>query len=449
MDPKLPPQDIEAERSVLGALMLDKSAIIRVADVLSAEDFYNPHHAKIFEIIFELFEKSEPIDILSVTNKLKDQKILSEIGGSAYLTDLIAGVPTATHVSYYAKLVKQKKVLRDLIRTSSEISEKVFDTREDTEDLLDEIEQKIFAISQKSRTQNFVWIKDELKDAYERIEKLHQGERGLRGIPTGFNDLDNYLSGLQKSDLIVLGSRPSLGKTALSLDIARGAAIRHGVKVGIFSLEMSRDQIVDRIIAAEANVPLWKLRTGRLRDEVEFEMIQASFDKLSKAPIYIDDTASANIIQIRSSARRQQMEHGMDLLIIDYLQLIQSRTHTDNMVAAMTEVSHGLKTLARELQVPVLALSQLSRSVEQRDHKIPRLSDLRETGAIEQDADVVMFIYRKDRDKLDMEPEEQNIAEIIIAKHRNGPLGTVQLKFDPEKVSFRTIDRVHTAPITI
>jgi len=265
----------------------------------------------------------------------------------------------------------------------------------------------------------------------------------LRGIPTGFDDLDNYLSGLQKSDLVVLGARPSLGKTALALDIARGAAIRHGVKVGIFSLEMSRDQIVDRIIAAEANVPLWKLRTGRLRDENEFEMIQASFDKLSKAPIYIDDTASANIIQIRSSARRQQMEHGMDLLIVDYLQLIQSRTHTDNMVAAMTEVSRGLKTLARELQVPILALSQLSRGVEQRDHKIPRLSDLRETGAIEQDADVVMLIYRKDRDKLDLEPEEQNIAEIIIAKHRNGPIGSVQLRFDPEKVSFRSIDKTH------
>ena len=443
MDLKLPPQEIEAERSVLGALMLDKGAIIKIADLLNAEDFYNPHHAKIYETIFELFEKGEPIDILSVTNKLKDNKVLADIGGSSYLTDLVSGVPTSTHISYYAKLVRQKKLLRDLIRASAEINERAFDTTKDTEDLLDEVEQKIFSISQKSRPQNFIHIKDELKAAYERIEKLHQGERGLRGIPTGFEELDNLLSGLQKSDFIVLGARPSLGKTSLCLDIARNAAIKHGVPVGIFSIEMSRDQVIDRIIAAEAHVPLWKLRTGRLRDEVEFEMIQSSLDRLSKAPIYIDDTPSANVIELRSMARRLQIEHGLGLLVVDYLQLIHSRTFTDNMVSAMTEVSRGLKTLARELQVPILAAAQLSRAVEQRDHKIPRLSDLRETGAIEQDADVVLFIYRKDRDKMDLEPEEQNTAEIIIAKHRNGPLGTVRLKFDPDQVSFRTIDKTH------
>jgi replicative DNA helicase len=443
MDPKLPPQDIEAERSVLGALMLDKSAIIKVADLLAAEDFYNPHHNQIYQTIFELYEKNEPIDILSVTNKLRDQKLLSEIGGSSYLSDLVAGVPTATHVSYYAKRVKQKKVLRDLIKASAEINEQVFDTSQDTEDLLDEIEQKIFSISQRTRPQNFIHIKDELKDAYERIERLHQGERGLRGIPTGFDELDSYLSGLQRSDLIVLGARPSLGKTSLCLDIARGAAIKHGVPVGIFSLEMSRDQVIDRIIAAEAQVALWKLRTGRLRDETDFEMIRDSLDRLSKAPIFIDDTASANVIQLRSMARRLQIEHGLGLLVVDYLQLIQPRSQTDNMVQAMTEVSRGLKTLARELNVPILAAAQLSRAVEHRDVKIPRLADLRESGSIEQDSDVVLFIYRKDRDKLEIDPEEQNTAEIIIAKHRNGPLGTVQLKFDPEKVTFRSIDRMH------
>lgn len=440
----MPPQDIEAEQSVLGALMLDKNAIIKVADLISAEDFYNPHHAKIFQAIFELFEKDEPIDVLSVTNKLKDKDELKAAGGSAYLTDIINSVPTATHISYYAKRVREKKVLRDLIGTSSEITERIFESgADDSEDLLDEIEQKIFAISQKSRPQNFVAVKDELKTAYERIEKLHQGERGLRGVTTGFDELDHYLSGLQRSDLIVLGARPSLGKTALCLDIARAAASKGGVPVGIFSLEMSRDQIIDRLIATEAQVPLWKLRTGRLSDELEFEMIREALDRLSKMPIFIDDTPSPNIIQLRSMARRLQAEHGLGLLVVDYLQLIHPRKFTDNLVAAMTEVSRGLKTLARELQVPVLAAAQLSRAVEQRDVKIPRLADLRESGAIEQDSDVVLLIYRKDRDKLNPMPEEQNTAEIIIAKHRNGPIGSAQLKFDPEKVSFRSIDRTH------
>ncbi len=444
MEPKLPPQNIDAERSVLGALMLDKNAIIRVADLIDANDFYTPNHSRIFEVISELFAKGEPIDVLSVTKKLKDKNFLSDIGGSAYLTDLINSVPTATHISYYAQLVKQKKVLRDLITASNDINEKVFDSSKDPEELLDEVEQRIFSISQKSRPQNFVPIKDELKAAYERIEKLHQGEKGLRGVSTGFDELDNYLSGLQQSDLIILGGRPSLGKTALLLDIARNAAVKKQVPVGIFSLEMSKDQVIDRLIAAEAQVPLWKLRTGRLTDDVEFEMIQESLDRLAQAPIFIDDTPSANIIQIRSMVRRLQAERGLGLLVVDYLQLIQPRTNTDNMVYAMTEVSRGLKSLARELKVPVLAAAQLSRAVEQREIKIPRLADLRESGSIEQEADVVLFIYRKDKDKFEPSPEEQNTAEIIIAKHRNGPLASVQLKFDAEKVSFRSIEKFRT-----
>ena len=421
--------------------MLDKNAIIRVADLIKADNFYTPTHTRIFEAIFELFERGEPIDILTVTKKLKDKNLLTEVGGSAYLTDLINSVPTATHISYYAKLVKQKKLLRDLIGASAEINERVFDTSEDPEDLLDEVEQKIFAISQKSRPQNFVPIKDELKAAYERIEKLHQGERGLRGVSTGFDELDNYLSGLQRSDLIILGARPSLGKTALCLDIARNAAIKTKTPVGIFSLEMSKDQVIDRLIAAEAQVALWKLRTGRLTEDIEFEMIQEALDRLSQAPIFIDDTPSANIIQVRSMVRRLQAEHGLGLLVVDYIQLIQPRTNTDNMVQAMTEVSRGLKSLARELEVPILAAAQLSRAVEQREIKIPRLADLRESGSIEQEADVVLFIYRKDRDKFEPSLEDQNTAEIIIAKHRNGPLASVQLKFDAEKVSFRTIEK--------
>lgn len=441
MDLKLPPQDLEAERSVLGALMLDKEAIIKVADLIKPSDFYQPAHAKIFDAIFELFEKGEPIDVLSVNKKLKDNNQLNEVGGASYLTDIINSVPTASHIAYYAKIVRQKKVLRQLIGASSEIAEKVFDTSGDPEDLLDDIEQRIFSISQQSRPQNFVPIKDELKAAYERIEKLHQGEKGLRGITTGYDEIDSYLSGLQKSDLIVLGGRPSLGKTALCLDIARNAAVKTKLPVGIFSLEMSRDQIVDRIIASEAQVALWELRSGRIKDEIEFEMIQAALDRLAQAPIYIDDTPSANIIQLRSMARRLQIEHGLGLLVVDYLQLITPRNHTENMVQAMTEVSRGLKALARELEVPVLAAAQLSRAVEQRDVKIPRLADLRESGSIEQDADVVLLLYRKDREKLDLSPEEQNTVEIIIAKHRNGPVGSVKLKFDPEKVSFRSIDK--------
>ncbi len=440
---KLPPQDIEAERSVLGALMLDRNAIIKVADLLTSPDFYQPSHSKIFETIIELYSKNEPIDILSVSSKLKHQKQLAEVGGSAYLTELINSVPTAAHVIHYAKIIRDKKVLRDLIETSANITEKVFESSDNAEILLDEIEQKVFSISQKSRPQNFIHLKDELKSAYERIEKMHQGEKGLRGVTTGFDELDNILSGLQRSDLIILGARPSLGKTALVLDIARHAATKGNVPVGIFSIEMSREQIVDRIIAAESQVSMWRLRTGRLTDELEFEMIQEALDRLSKTPIYIDDTPSPNVMHIRSMARRLQAESGLGLVIIDYVQLIQPMTNSENIVQQFTEISHGLKALAREINIPVLAVSQLNRAVDQRESRIPRLSDLRETGSWEQDADVVAFIYRKDRDRLDLSPEEENLAEIIVAKHRNGPVGTVQLKFDQDKVSFRSIDKIH------
>jgi len=443
MDLKLPPQDIEAERSVLGALMLDKNAIIKIADLIIAEDFYQPSHSKIFNSIYELFNKNEPIDILSVSNKLKNKKQLNDVGGSTYLSELISGVPTATHISHYAKIIRDKKVLRDLITTSSEIAEKVFGSQKDSEHILDEIEQKIFSIAQKSSLKNFVLLKDELKDAYERIEKLHQGEKRLRGVTTGFNEIDHYLSGLQKSDLIILGARPSVGKTTFVLDIARNTAAA-GHATAIFSLEMSREQVVDRLIAAEARVPLWRLRTGRLTDEIEFQMIQEALDKLSQLQIFIDDTPSPNILQLRSMARRLQVENkNLGLIIIDYVQLVLPRTNSENMVQQFTEISHGLKALARELNLPILAVSQLNRAVDQREVKIPRLSDLRETGSWEQDADVVMFIYRKDRDKQNPTLEEQNMAEIIIAKHRNGPIGSVQLKFDPEKVSFSQLDKTH------
>ncbi len=440
---KLPPQDVEAEKSVLGALMLEPDAIIKVADALLPKDFYKPEHQTIFEIILELFTKGKPIDILSVTSRLKEKKQLQDIGGSSYLTDLVNSVPTAAHINHYAEVIKKKSIFRQLISASSEINEKAFSTDKEADEFLDEVEKKVFAISQKSTTSHFYHIKEDLKDAYERIEKLHQGERKIRGIPTGFDELDTLLAGFQKSDLIILGARPSLGKTALALDIARNIATKENIPVGFFSLEMSREQVIDRLIAAESQVPLWKLRTGRLTDDIEFEMIQEGLDSLSKAPFFVDDTPSPNILEMRSMARRLQIEHGLGLLIIDYLQLIQPRTDSKSMVQQVTEISRGLKGLARELNTPILAVSQLSRAVDQREVKIPRLSDLRESGSIEQDADVVLFIYRKDRERLETSLEEQNMAEILISKHRNGPLGTVKLKFDSEKVSFKSLDKTH------
>ncbi|MEK7193617.1 MAG: replicative DNA helicase [Patescibacteria group bacterium] len=439
---KIPPQDLEVEQSVLGALLIDKNAIIKVADILIAKDFYSPAHEKIYNAIIDLYEKSQPIDILSLTTKLKEKDILKEIGGSSYLAELTNKVPTASHVDHYAKIVKDKKTLRDIISASAESTEEAFNSDQDVESVLDAMEQRLLSISQKSLNKNFVAARDELKSAYERIEKLHQGGGLLRGVPTGFPELDNILSGLQRSDMVVLGARPSLGKTTLALDIARNVALKTGLTVGIFSLEMSRDQVIDRLIAAESQVPLWKLRTGRISDDFEFEMIHNGLDRLSKINIFIDDTASPNILQMRSMARRLQIEHGLALLVVDYLQLIAPRSGaSDNMVQQITEVSRGLKALARELNVPVLALSQLSRAVDQRDHKVPRLSDLRESGSIEQDADVVMFIYRKDRDQTDVLPDEQNVAQINVAKHRNGPLGSFNLKFDPERVTFRSIEK--------
>ena len=367
---KVPPQNAEAEESVLGALMIDKDAFVKVTDFLKPEDFYKPAHEKIYNAILELYGHHQPIDILSVTAKLKEDKQLKNIGGSAYLTKLMNSVPTASHVEHYARLVKEKKVLRDLIHASAEITEKAFAQEEQLEDVVDEIEQKIFAISYNSQRQKFKNIKDELQNAYERIEKLHSGDESFRGVPTGFTKLDNILSGLQRSDLIVLGARPSLGKTSLALDIVRHIAVKEKKPVGVFSLEMSCEQVIDRFIAAEAQVPLWKLRTGKLSDDSDFELIRNSLDVLSQAPIFIDDTPSPNILQMRAMARRLQMDQGLSLLVVDYLQLVMPRTNSDNMVQQITEISRGLKGLAKELNIPVLALSQLSRSVEQREVKI-------------------------------------------------------------------------------
>ncbi|MBS3902988.1 MAG: replicative DNA helicase [Anaplasmataceae bacterium] len=444
---KLPPQNTEAEQIVLGSLLIDKEAITKVADFLLPHDFYSPIHEKIYEAIIDLYSHSKPIDLMSVNHHLKEKGLLKSVGGSSYLSEMVNMVPTSSHVTHYGRIVHDKKVLRDLIRLSAEATEQALQSDKNTEELLDDVEKRIFSLSQISIQKALIPLREDLKAAYDRIEKLHKGEDALRGVTTGFKQLDDLLSGLQKSDLVILGARPSLGKTSFALDIARNAA-KAGHSIGIFSLEMSREQVVDRLISSESQVSLWKIRTGRINDDLEFEMIQHALGKLSEYKISIDDTASPNIMQMRAMGRRLQSERGLDLLIIDYLQLIVPRTSSESMVQQVTEISRGLKALARELNIPVLALSQLSRGIESRDHKIPRLADLRESGSIEQDADVVMFIYRKDRDKdrEELSPEEQNVAQIIVAKHRNGPLGTVDLRFDSERASFRTIDRKFDEP---
>lgn len=442
---KLPPQNLEAEQSVLGSLMIDKNAIIQIADILSAQDFYHPQNAKIFEAMLELYEKHQPIDILSVAAKLKEKQINKEVGGSSYLSKLVDMVPTASHIAHYAKIVKEKKVLRDLIHASADITEKAFNISGDLEETLDSIEQKIFSISQRSISQKFTLVRDELPKTIERIEKLQRGELGSGGLPTGFQKLDNILSGLRPSDFIVIGARPSVGKTSFALDIARHIGVKEKQPIGVFSLEMSKDQILDRLVSAEAGVPLWQLRSGRLNDEEHLPLIQMAYDRLSQAPIFIDDTPSPNILQMRSMARRLQTECGLSAIIVDYLQLIQPRINNDNVVQQITEISRNLKALGRELNVPVIALSQLSRAVEQRDSRAPRLADLRESGSIEQDADVVILMYRKTpNDKHDSNDPSRNIATVNVAKHRNGPLGEFELFFDSEKASFRDVDTSHT-----
>ncbi|MBU2265248.1 replicative DNA helicase [Patescibacteria group bacterium] len=440
---RVPPQNIEAEQSVLGALMLSKDTIVRVADILRPGDFYRQIHNIIFEVMLELYEKSEPIDVLSLTGRLEDLRKLEEIGGPAYLTDLVNRVPTAAHVMHYAKIVHHKKVLRDLIGAADKIAQLGFNEEENLENILDEAEQSVFRISQKNLTQEFMPVKSALEEAFERIDKLQKGDGAFRGVPTGFYDLDNYLSGLQKSDLIILAARPSLGKTALAMDVVRHIAIKQKVPVGIFSLEMSKHDVVDRLLAAQANVDLWKLRTGRLSmDGLDNDLIriQEAMSILSESPIFIDDAASPTVLQMRTMGRRLQAEHGnLGLIIVDYLQLIQPRTNNENMVQQVTEISRSLKGLARELECPVLALSQLSRAVESRPDQIPRLADLRESGSIEQDADVVLFIYREDKTKKDS--SRPNIADIMIAKHRNGPIGRAELYFNESQASFKNLER--------
>ncbi len=445
---KLPPQNVEAEVALLGSLLIDKEAIIKVADIVRPEDFYKNLHQIIYQAILDVWEQREPIDILSVTNRLEEKKQLDNIGGRSYLATLANSVPTASHISSYAQIVQKKSTLRKVIRASSEISQLAYHEDLDTINVLDKAEQKLFAISQKFLKRNFISLKDTLAAAFERMDELHKGTKAIRGIPTGFADLDNILAGLQPSELILLAARPSIGKSALALDIARHASIYHKIPVGIFSLEMSKDQVCDRMICAQANVNLWKVRTGNLSrkdSDGDFEKLGEAFGVLSEAPIFIDDSPTANITEIRTKARRLQAEQGLGLLLVDYLQLMEGNPLSrDGRVQEVSLISRSLKAIARELDIPVLAVSQLSRAPEARTPAIPKLADLRESGALEQDSDVVIFIYRKfmDRGIKNCPEHEKNIAEIHIGKHRHGPAGvTIRLYFDSNTASFRSLEK--------
>ena len=437
---KVPPQNPQAEASLIGSLLIDKDAIIKIADIVHIDDFYIDKNGLIFSAIIKLFEKREPLDVVTLSEELEKQGSLKEVGGASYLTDLVNGVPSASHVVQYAQIVAQKATLRRLIEAASQINSMAYDEEEQLDSLLDNAEKTLFDVSQKHLRQNFVSIKDVLAESFDRLDSLHKDKDSIRGVPTGFSGIDNVLAGLQKSDLIILAARPSMGKTSLALNIAQNVATKEGVPVGIFSLEMSKEQLIDRLLASEAGIDSWKLRTGNLEDK-DFEKINKAMGVLAEAPLYIDDSAMANVMEMRTKARRLQSEHDLGLIVIDYLQLMSGRAGSDNRVQEISEISRGLKGLARELNVPVIALSQLSRSVEQRTPKIPQLSDLRESGSIEQDADVVMFIYREDYYEKDT--EKKNIAEVLIKKHRNGPTGDVELFFQPEQTLFRSIDRVH------
>lgn len=438
---KIPPQNLEAEQATLGSLLIDKNAIDKIADVVRPEDFYERKNSAIFEAMLDLYEKSEPLDVVSVSAKLEERQLLEKTGGRAYLASLTNVVPSSANVVHYANTVQRKATLRRLIEASAEIASAGYRENEDVDVLLDEAEQSLFRVSQKFLRNRFVSIKSVLPEVFDRIDELHRESGKLRGIPTGFTDLDLMLAGLQKSDLLILAARPSVGKTSLALDIARQVAVEAKQPVGIFSLEMSKDQLIDRMLCAQAHVDLWKMRTGRLTDDEDFSNIGHAMGVLADAPIFIDDTATANVMEIRTKARRLKSEHGLALLVIDYLQLMESRRFTDNRVQEVAEITRSLKGLARELNIPILALSQLSRAVESRTPPIPKLADLRESGSIEQDSDVVLFIYREAFAKGEADQSRKNVAEIHIAKHRNGPTGRVELFFDENRVSFKNLEK--------
>ena len=435
---KLPPQNIEAEQSLLGALLIDKDSIVRISEILHPSNFYrSSQHGPIYEAIQALFERKEPIDLVTVTQELKKRDFYDKIGGSAYLTTLVNIVPTSAHIEHYAKIIKEHAVRRSLIVQATQLIEKAYDESHGVPELLEEAEASIFALSQQNVSRDFLPIKDALTQSFDRLDELQKSSGKLRGVPTGFRDLDSKLAGMQNSNLLILASRPGQGKTSMALNIAQYVAVNAGLPVGIFSLEMSQEELVDRLLVGQADIDAWKLKTGKL-DEKDFDRLSLSMGELAEAPIFIDDTPGITISEMRTKARRLQIEHGLKFLIVDYLQLIKGR-NLENRVQEVSEISQNLKNLARELKIPVLALSQLNRSVEARGSRKPQLADLRESGAIEQDADVVMFIYREDLEKMEQ-------VTLDIQKHRNGATGEIALIFRPERTKFYGMEKTRSKP---
>ena len=429
---KVPPHSDDAERSLLGALLLDKDAVVQVAEFLRPEHFYEDGHQRIYQATLALYEDRDPVDLVTLTEKLKSQKALTQVGGSAYLSRLATGVPTAAHAEEYGRIIKDHFVKRELIKAAADLVELSFDEGTEVGNLLDSAEQSIFGISQRHLPQAFIPIKDALAESFDRLDELHKSAGGLRGVPTGFPDLDDTLAGMQDSNLLILAGRPGLGKTALALNIAQSVAVKYKLPVGFFSLEMSKEELVDRLLVAQADIDSWRLKTGKL-GETDFTKLSDAMGELADSPLFIDDTPGVSILEMRTKARRLISEQKVRLIVVDYLQLMRGR-NLENRVQEVSEISMGVKNLARELKIPILALSQLSRAIEHRGGKQPRLADLRESGAIEQDADVVMFLYREDEE--DMENMKLNIA-----KHRNGPLRTIDLRFRGDRIKFYGMEK--------
>lgn len=429
---KLPPHDLELEQSVLSAILIDADAIVNVSEYLQTESFYQPAHQVIYENMLELYEKREPIDVVTLTNLLKRKKQLSGVGGASAIAKLSNLVSTSANVESYARTLQEYYVKRRLIQLSGDLNNLAFNETKEVRDILDQAEQKVYAISHQHNKRSFLLLKDSLVESFERIDELQRLGSELRGLSTGFQDLDRLLAGLQKSNLLILAARPGMGKTALALNMAHHSVVEAKKRVGFFSLEMSREELVDRLLVSQADIDAWKLKTGRL-DQQDFLKLSDAMGVLAETNLYIDDTPGLSIYEMRTKARRLMSEHNIDLLLVDYLQLAHGRTQ-DNRVQEVSEISQGLKNIARELKIPVVALSQLSRAIESRGEKNPQLSDLRESGSIEQDADVVMFLYRKDEDM-------REAVTLKVAKHRNGPLGEIELFFKGDRIKFYGMEK--------
>lgn len=437
---RIPPQNIDAEASLLGSILIDTEALGRVADKIHADDFYDGRHRIIYESMISLYNAHKPIDLLTLSNELEEKKRLRDAGGSSYLTELTNSVPTAAHIEQYAEIVSQKSTRRKLITAAGDITSLGFDEDGDANELLSRAEAAVFAVSQDNLKQELASIESILTESFDRLDELHKNKSKMRGVPTGFRDLDNILAGLQPSDLIILAARPSMGKSTLAMNIAHHVATKEQSSVLVFSLEMSKEQLVDRLLAAEAGIDAWNIRTGNLSDK-DFEKLGQAMGTLSEASIFIDDSPMATVLEMRTKARREQQKRPLGLIVVDYLQLMSgtSKTNAESRVQEISEISRGLKAIARELNVPVLALSQLSRSVENRHPQIPQLSDLRESGSIEQDADVVAFMYREDY--YNPETDREHITDIFIKKHRNGPTGKIEIYFSPQRLQFLSLEK--------